>query len=492
MARIALVNPQIALSGFGRGLRPETMDDALPRMGLGMLSASLKRAGHEVVLLDLRFLRGWDEYESRLADLGPAFVCATANTVEIDAAMEALRRARKVLPRARTVGGGIHMTMFPEPAVATGWVDFVVRGEGEIALPRLVADPDAFPPIFWGETPDLDTLPFEDRDVYPRHSDATDLALWDLPTPIIGMSTRRGCPWQCRFCCGPGEQNLFTRPSQRDPAVRLPSFRARSVENVIAEIESIARRRPFRSIVFHDDQFLVSRSWVDRFCEALCGAGFVERGIRWWAAMRADMICRYPDTVARMRDAGLRVVSVGFESFSDAMLDWMKKGTRREENFRAARICSDLGLDLFANVILGMPREDGLWREEDDLETMDAIREIRPKHFSPAFFSPIPGSWFYDWAVENNLILGDSLLRAGQRTPGEARVKGVDYERLRSLLDDYARERGRELAHDESARRSFKRRGFDLLRAAFSGRARRGECRSNRTESRPDTRKEIR
>ncbi|MBN1867384.1 B12-binding domain-containing radical SAM protein [Candidatus Sumerlaeota bacterium] len=418
------------------------MDDALPRMGLGMLAAALEAAGHDVRLLDLRFLEGWEDYERQLAAFDPEFVCVTANTVEIETAYEAFRRGRSAAPDAPTVGGGIHMTMFPYEAIETGCVDYVVRGEGEISLPRLVEDPGAFPPVFWGETPDPDALPFEDRDLYPGGSDATDLPLWDLPTPIVGMLTRRGCPWQCRFCCGPGEQNLFTRSSPRAEGVRVPHFRARSVENVIAELEAIEKRRPFRSIVFHDDQFLVNRRWVETFCDAFREAGFVEKGIRWWAACRADMICRYPETLRAMRDAGLQVVSIGFESFSDPLLEWMRKGTTREQNLRAAEICRDLGLDLFANAILGMPRGDGGWRIEDDLATLEAMREIEPKHFSPAFFSPIPGSWFYEWAMKNDWMPDDvAPQRAGQRTPSEAKIRGVDYERLRGLLDAYAHER---------------------------------------------------
>src|SRR5437879_2633544 len=116
MTRVALVNPQLATSGWGRGLRPHTMDDALPRHSLTALSAPLKAAGHEVSLLDVRVLSGWEEYEHLLGVQRPDFVCVTAHTAECDAALEALTRARRVLPAARTVVGGIHFTMYPEVA----------------------------------------------------------------------------------------------------------------------------------------------------------------------------------------------------------------------------------------------------------------------------------------------------------------------------------------------------------------------------------------
>ena len=68
MATVALVNPQLATSNWGRGLRPQTMDDALPRHSLTALSSPLKAAGHEVVLVDCRLLGGWDDYERLLRE----------------------------------------------------------------------------------------------------------------------------------------------------------------------------------------------------------------------------------------------------------------------------------------------------------------------------------------------------------------------------------------------------------------------------------------
>ena len=441
MATVALVNPQLATSNWGRGLRPQTMDDALPRHSLTALSSPLKAAGHEVVLVDCRLLGGWDDYERLLRARRPEFVCATAHTSECDAALESLARARRVLPSARTIVGGIHFTMYPDAALDSGVVDFVVRGEGEVSLPALVANPDGFAAVSWGEVPgDLDALPFEDRALYPDYAERTRFPLWDLPRPIVDVLTKRGCPWQCRFCCGPGEQNLFTRGSATSDR-RYPTFRHRSVANVIAEMRELEGRYGFRGVVFHDDQFIIRRDWVVEFCAALHAAGFVRRGVRWWAAVRADVICREPELVARMADAGQQIMSIGFESFSDRMLRWMRKDTTRDENLRAAEICHRLGMDLFANVIFGMPFEDGRWSLDDDLATLDAVRTMRPRYLSPSFFSPIPGSWMHRWAVEQDLVLADAPQHSGRRNPDEAKIRGVDYGILENLLGELRRER---------------------------------------------------
>lgn len=440
MATVALINPQLVASGFGRGLRPQTMDDALPRHSLLYLSGPLKRAGHEVLLVDLRLLSGWADYERALEERSPEFVCVTAHTIEAEAALECCRRAKRVLPRCATIAGGIHFTMFPDLGADEGIVDFVIRGEGELSLPELVADPAAFPRVSWGQPPDLDALPFADRELYPDYADRIGFSIWDLPTPLVDMITGRGCPWQCRFCCGPGEQNLFTAPSPHEPGARRPLLRRRSVTSVIAEMEALYERHRFQSVVFHDDQFVIRPGWVEEFCSALHRRRFVDRGIRWWAASRSDVICRHPELIAAMRDAGLEVISIGFESFSDRMLEWMRKETTSEENLRAAEICHDLGLTIFANVIFGMPYSDGVWYPEDDEASLAAIRRMRPKHFSPSFFDPIPGSWLYDWVIERGLLAADEAVHTGDRRPEQAKVIGVDYGWLSDQLDAYRRE----------------------------------------------------
>ncbi len=439
MARVGLVNPALVSSDWGTGLVPRHMDDALPRHSLLFLSGPLRDAGHEPILLDLRLMQGWQDYERRLLEAQPEVLCVTAHTSEIDIALECCRRAKRVLPGILLVAGGIHFTMYPHLGEDDKSVDFVIRGEGEISLPKLLADPAAHPRVFWGEVPDLDEIPFEDRELYDDYCDRTNFQLWHLETPTVDLLTKRGCPWQCRFCCGPGEQNLFTRASPRREGVRLPTFRHRSVENVLDELDELYERYRFRSVVFHDDQFVIRREWVEDFCRGLHRRGHVERGIQWWAASRSDIVCAHPELFAAMVDAGLRILSIGFESFNDPMLRWMRKGTTRAENLEAAEICHDLGIDLFANVILGMPFSDTKWHLEHDRESMAAIERIRPRYFSPSFFSPIPGSWFFDWAVEHDLLIEDKAAATGNRRPEEAKIRGVDYRRLDRMLGRYRR-----------------------------------------------------
>jgi radical SAM superfamily enzyme YgiQ (UPF0313 family) len=434
MAHIFLVNPQIANAAWGAGHHPRTMEEALPRHSLTHLSAVLKETGHKVSLLDLRLLAGWEQYGQTLKTVRPDVVCVTAHTLEVEIALECLVRAKREVRDCTTIAGGIHFTMFPEAALNSGAVDLVLRGEGEWTLPRVIASPGDFDPVIWGQPPDLNRLPFEDRSLYPDYCKRILFPLWELPLPTVDLLTGRGCPWSCRFCCGPGEKNLYTKASSHNPTKRIPYIRRRSVDHVMAELKELDRCYGFCSVIFHDDQFLMKPDWVMRFCERLHREGYVRRGLRWWAASRSDMICRHPEAVKAMKEAGLKVLSVGFESFNDDVLAWLRKGVDRDTNLKAAEICHQLGVEIYANVIFGIPREDGQWYIEDDLVSAKAIEKMRPRYFSPSFFNAVPGSWFFEWAKENDLFQNESPAKRGSRCLDQCWIKGVDYHKLGELI----------------------------------------------------------
>ncbi len=434
MPKILLTNPQIVTSSFNAPIG--FPDDTLIRHSLAFLSASLKKAGHDVCLADLRTLKGWSEYEARIERENPDFLGVTMHTCEWEPAFESLKRAKKVRPNIATVLGGIHPTMFPEECLESGVVDFVLMGEGEISLPKLVENPGSFSPSFWGETPNLDEIPFEDREIWPDYRQRIQYPLFVtgkdpfLP-PMVEVLTKRGCPWECGFCCGPGEQNLFTKETN---GKRSFSLRSRSVGNVMEELLFLYDRYQFRSIVFHDDQFVINVKWVEEFCQAMHDSGLVKKGVTWWSASRPDVICKNEELFGKMKEAGAKMLSIGFESFSDRMLKWMKKGATAEENYKASEICKKLGLQIYANVMLGLPYSDGKWYPEDDQESVRAMEEIKPDINSVSFYTPMPGSWLAEWAVDKGLVMNYEAKNLGVRFPTSARIKGVDYEYLNTII----------------------------------------------------------
>jgi radical SAM superfamily enzyme YgiQ (UPF0313 family) len=437
MAKVLLVNPAIAYSTWNADLSRPSPDSIFIRLGLAYLAGALKARGHQVSLADLRTLSGWSEYAQLVREESPDFLGISMHSVEFSIAVKAAEMAREMLPDIKIVAGGIHPTMFPGECLETGAFDYVLKGEGEISFPKLVEDPSVFPREFWGETPDLDLIPFPDREIWPdfkerMNTEPIGLSKVRFPLPMVELINTRGCPYRCSFCCGPGEHQLYTKAD--DKGERKPYIRGRSVANVISELEMLINKYRIRSVMFHDDQFITSPKWVHEFIGAMHESGIVEYGLKWVTSSRADIICHNPDLIGKMVGAGLELLIVGFESFSPRVLKWFKKGVTADQNHLAAEICRRHGVKVWANYILGVPTDTG-WHMEDDLMTVEGVLRAEPVHFSPAFYTPVPGSELYGFYRDNNHIIGDEdSERLGNRGAMTPKVRNVDYEFLESIM----------------------------------------------------------
>jgi radical SAM superfamily enzyme YgiQ (UPF0313 family) len=195
---------------------------------------------------------------------------------------------------------------------------------------------------------------------------------------------------------------------------------------VIGELHQLQERYKFASFMFHDDCLTEDREWVMGFCWAYMDAGFTQP---FFCQSRADIIVKNRDMVELMARAGLRGYLIGFESGSDRLLRFIRKGTKRWQNIEAARICRKHGISVWANYMLGLPTET----KDEVLETISMLKEIDPDYYSPAFYTPHPGSHLYDYCIENDLSLITD--HSGyRRNPTGEKIKGQDYEFLNWAL----------------------------------------------------------
>jgi radical SAM superfamily enzyme YgiQ (UPF0313 family) len=135
--------------------------------------------------------------------------------------------------------------------------------------------------------------------------------------------------------------------------------------------------------------------------------------------------------VRLMYDVGLRGMLIGFESGNQRVLKFLRKGTTVEQNIEAGRICHNLGVQIWANYMLGLPTET----PEEAMDTVRMLKKIDPDYYSPAFYTPHPGSDLYTYCIENDLSLitdHDSY----RRNPTELKIKGHDYEFLQRVLKE--------------------------------------------------------
>jgi len=180
--------------------------------------------------------------------------------------------------------------------------------------------------------------------------------------------------------------------------------------------------------MIHDDCLTEDRAWVMDFCGQYRKNGFKQPFV---CQSRADIICKNEDMVKMMARSGLAMFLIGFESGNQRVLNFLRKGTKVEQNYKAAEICKRYGVRVWANYMLGIPTET----KEEALDTLAMIRKIKPYRASPAFFTPHPGSDLYKYCEENGLSLMKSHSDYS-RSPDSPKIKGVDYLFLREVLEE--------------------------------------------------------
>jgi len=423
--KTTLIYPGIAGRGFD--CLSQGMDAGWISHGLAYLSAAAKAQGFDVDLIDLRALKSWDHFREEFRQRAPDVVGLTMMSVDYNPVRQALEIIEEVKPETITVVGGPHVTLALEDSLRLPHVDYLVTREGEVTFPRLLqAIAEGNPPqekVLWGEQPDLDTISFPDRSLFLNEWRKFGYALdspevpfaKELPPPFLTIIAGRGCIYNCSFC-KPGEDMIFGK------GVRRASPRA-----VIRELNELRDRYHFASFMFHDDCLTEDRAWVTEFCRLYKAEGFTQP---FFCQSRADLIARHRDMVATMADAGLKGYFIGFESGNQRVLNFLRKGTKVEHSFRAAEICRQHGLVIWANYMLGIPTET----KEEVMDTVNMIREIDPDYFSPAFFTPHPGTDLFDYVMEHDLNLITDY-DSYRRNPTEPKIKGQDYEFLKWALE---------------------------------------------------------
>ncbi|TMB43922.1 MAG: B12-binding domain-containing radical SAM protein [Deltaproteobacteria bacterium] len=408
--RVTLVFPGIALPGFDSFKKRPSVDANFIDHGLASVGAAAKAAGHAVGLIDLRALSGWEHFRSLVRSSDTPVWGITSWSLHYPDAVRAMRVIKEERPEAVIVLGGVHATINTRQVLNNALADHVVTKEGEVSFPRLLASLDAGeqpPRLIEGEPPDLDAIPWVDRDLFDVSGELLTPMVPRLPLPFITTNAGRGCPFKCNFC-QPAERMVFGNKAK-----------IRSAQNVVDELLHLRDRYGFRSWMAHDDLFFLNPKWMLEFCDRYQAAGLDQPFI---CQMRADMICRFEPVVQRMAEAGLAWAMIGFESGSQRILDLFEKGTTVEQNLRAAEICRQHGVKVWANIMFGAPSET----KAEALETVRMVWKIGPEHFSPSFFTPTPGSGMFDVVERQDLAVVDDF-RGSCRSPDEAKIRGVDY-----------------------------------------------------------------
>jgi hopanoid biosynthesis associated radical SAM protein HpnJ len=264
---------------------------------------------------------------------------------------------------------------------------------------------------------DMDRLPFV-TPVYKRHLSIEKYFIGYLQHPYLSLHTGRGCKSRCTFCLWP-------------QTVGGHRYRTRSVGNVIEEVVWCRQAFPqVKELFFDDDTFTDDRPRAEAIARELGRLGIA------WSCNAKPNVSR--ETLMVMRDNGLRLLLVGYESGNQRILHNIKKGLRVDTARIFAKTCHELGITVHGTFILGLPGET----KETIEETIRFATEINPHTIQVSIAAPYPGTFLYRQAIENGwLDSGDAALvdqRGTQIAP--LHYPHLSHHEIFSSVEDFYRQ----------------------------------------------------
>ncbi len=230
----------------------------------------------------------------------------------------------------------------------------------------------------------LDEMPWASK-IYKRDLDFRRYNVPFLLNPFISFYTSRGCPAMCTFCLWPQ-----THSGHR--------WRLRSIPDIVNECRWALENFPgLKEIFFDDDTFNYKKERTIELCKELKKLNFT------WSC--TSRVTTDYETLKAMREAGCRLMIVGYESGDQQILKNIKKGATIDMARRYTRDAHALGLTIHGDFIVGLPGES----RESIRKTIDFAKEMNTETIQVSIAHPYPGTEFYDYVKKNNLITLDSM-----------------------------------------------------------------------------------
>jgi len=394
--------------------------------GFAYIAAALKKAGHEVIGVnpnnDFRYKSAQELIENKIdekiaLDI-PDIVCIGGLCTEYNFINDVIKIIRNKIPSKQIVCGGGIINNDAEFIFNKLDVDFCVIGEGEKTIVKLLNEikrcsnnfasvdnigykkegkayfskiicPKISESVDDYAFPDYDPFDFNlllddaelmiDRNLY-RYT----RTLNPRPMPIV---TARGCPFKCTFCVHESEIK----------------YRARSMENIFAEIKDMHTKYNFNILIIVDELFAASKKRLKDFCE-MVHKGRKELGwdFDWMFQTHANAALD-ENSLKMAKEAGCYFFSYGIESASQKVLNSMNKKSNPQQISKALLISQKVKIGFGGNYIFGDPKET----IETIQESLDFIYQHRNYNiffFFIGFIIPYPGSKIFKLCIENGII----------------------------------------------------------------------------------------
>ena len=414
-------------------------------LGVEMLSAVLRRAGHQTALaFDPRL---FDDHYTRIPALArhldgrpavlrrarqeaPDLLAFSVVTEDYVWACQVARQLKRQLGLP-VVFGGVHVTSVPAVVMENPFVDYAIVGEGEQALLELVrcleqgVAPDRVPNLWYRRgarvqhnpvaplIEDLDSLPLPDKQLFYEQ-------LPYLRSDYLTM-TSRGCPHRCSYCYNGHMQELYRGKGRY--------LRRRSVEGVLHELRQARARYPLRRIQFYDDVFTTDRGWLERFA----GPYAEQIGLPFWCSVNPAFVDRQVAQLLALM--GCWEVQMGVQTVDRRLRrEVLRRPESLEQIRRAVALLGEQKIKVVVDNISGTPGETA--------ETLEAslrfYSQLRPARISDYHLRYYPATEMMQIAQQQGLVDEQRLAQLERGEGSESFALGGSqqprHRRLRSLL----------------------------------------------------------
>lgn len=434
VARVACI---FSVENFVSVRRPLPGWSKVP-FGLSVIAACLEKAGHEVQCWVLCPDTSLEAVAGEvLQDFRAEMIAASAVSTQFPLISSFCRQIKALSPGTAILLGGVHSSLNPDDAIASGCMDAICIGEGEdgcVAYANAVTErrqPRGIPGL-WIKVPgetgidrtpappfraDLDELPFINLGHWERWVHKADLAF----RIVIG----RGCPYGCTYCSNHALKHL-------NPGRYL---RFRSPANILQEIHFLISKHPEIDVLHLEIETIgASLNFAVELCDRLAEFNAArEHPILFRAnlAVTTGLVrdnARLHALLAAFDRANLRYLNVGLESGSERI---RKEILRRPPytNSDLITFCQaarqyNVNVALF--VLMGLPTET----VADVLETAAVARACEPYGLSESIFYPYPGTKLYDLSAEMDLFDPSCVATVAERSRAYLRLKDFPPSRV--------------------------------------------------------------
>lgn len=354
-----------------------------PALGPMYITSFLRDKNIDAHFYDFNIVKNWKKKIYEIIDEEPSYIGLSSSASNYINTLNLAQFIKSVNNKIKIVVGGPYPSCVPEKYLKSKYIDYLIKGEGEITFYELISRGNGIPGVmvkrngdylYGGDRPlieDLDSLPF------PAIGDVSLKKYWFIffkKSPISNIVTSRGCPYNCSFCFH---------------GVHGHKWRSRSPKNVFEEIKWQVEELGVNELSFWDDNFTLDTNRVDKITNLI-----TKNNIKFiWQlpnGIRVDRLNR--NTLVNMKKSGCWSVTLAPETGDPFILEKIQKGFSLETVKKVRQWCKELDIFTLTYIMMGFPYEE----MDHVIRTYDFIKELKPEVISIHKFYPFPNTPIVD------------------------------------------------------------------------------------------------